>query len=93
MAQYSPEEVGFLDEVSKDERTVGRCYGRSKRGRPSVKAQPFIRGCRTSTVGLLSLEGFVVGTSVEGSLTRVAFLKWLEFTVVSLSAPSLFLPN
>jgi len=93
MAQYSPEEVGFLDEVLKDERTVGRRYGRSKRGRPSVKAQPFVRGRRTSTVGLLSLEGFVAGTSVEGSLTRVAFLEWLEFTVVSLSASSLFLPN
>ena len=32
MAQYDPEELGFIDEVSKDERTVGRRYGRSKRG-------------------------------------------------------------
>jgi hypothetical protein len=27
MARYSPEELGFIDEVSKDERTVGRRYG------------------------------------------------------------------
>ena len=27
MAQYDPEELGFIDEVSKDERTVGRRYG------------------------------------------------------------------
>ena len=32
MAQFYPEELGFIDEVSKDERTVGRRYGRSKRG-------------------------------------------------------------
>ena len=32
MAQYDPEELGFIDEVSKDERTVGRRYGRSRRG-------------------------------------------------------------
>jgi transposase len=83
MAQYTPEELGFLDEVSKDERTVGRQWGRSKRRRRAVKAQPFVRGRRTSTVGLLSIDGFVAGTTVEGSLTRVVFLEWLEFTVVS----------
>ena len=27
MARYPPEELGFIDEVSKDERTVGRHYG------------------------------------------------------------------
>ena len=32
IAQFFPEELGFIDKVSKDERTVGRRYGRSKRG-------------------------------------------------------------
>ena len=32
MAQFSPEELGFIDEVSKDKHTFGRHYGRSKRG-------------------------------------------------------------
>ena len=82
MAQYMPEELGFLDEVSKDERTVGRRYGRSKKGQRAEKAQPFVRGRRTSTVGLLSLDGFVAGTAVEGSLTKESFLQWFEFTVV-----------
>ncbi|KAG2368818.1 hypothetical protein BDR07DRAFT_1222024, partial [Suillus spraguei] len=27
MAQYDPSELGFIDEVSKDERTLGRHYG------------------------------------------------------------------
>ena len=83
MAQFSPEELGFIDEVSKDERTVGRRYGRSKRGTRARKSQPFVRGRRTSTVGVLSVNGFVAGTSVEGSLTKASFLHWMEFTVVS----------
>jgi hypothetical protein len=82
MAQFSPEELGFIDEVSKDERTVGRCYGRSKRGKRARKCQPFARGRRTSTVGVLSVDGFVTGTSVEGSFTKVSFLHWMEFSVV-----------
>ena len=44
MAQFFPEELGFIDEVSKDERTVGRRYGRSKRGTRARKHQPFVRG-------------------------------------------------
>ena len=82
MAQFSPEELGFIDEVSKDEHTVGRRYGRSKRGTRARKSQPFVHGRRTSTVGVLSVDGFVAGTSVEGSLTKASFLHWMEFSVV-----------
>lgn len=85
MAQYSPEELGFIDEVSRDERTVSRHYGRSRKGCRSRK-QPFVQGRRTSTVAVLTLEGFVSATSVEGSLTKAAFLEWLEFGVVRLSS-------
>jgi hypothetical protein len=37
MAQYSPEELGFLDEVSKDERSIGRHYGRARKGERAKK--------------------------------------------------------
>jgi len=42
MAQYTPEQLGFLDEVSKDERTPGKQYGRSKKGRRAQKKQVFV---------------------------------------------------
>lgn len=32
MAKYDPDELGFLDEVHKDERTLSRGFGRSKVG-------------------------------------------------------------
>ena len=93
MAQFSPKELGFIDEVSKDECSVGRCHGRSKRGAQACKSQPFVHGQCTSTVGVLSVDGFVVGTSVEGSLTKASFLHWMEFTVVSFFFPPLTQSN
>ncbi|KAF8814511.1 hypothetical protein BYT27DRAFT_7082046 [Phlegmacium glaucopus] len=56
MGQYSPEQLGFLDEVSKDERTAFRTR-------------------------LLSVDGMVASTVVEGSMTRALFVEYLEFTV------------
>ncbi|KII82766.1 hypothetical protein PLICRDRAFT_666830 [Plicaturopsis crispa FD-325 SS-3] len=60
MSQYLPEELGFLDETSKDERTLSR-----------------------------GLDGIVAGTVVEGSMTKVRFMEWLEFDVVRILVPSL----
>jgi len=82
MAQYGPEELGFIDETSKDERTVSRRYGRSKKGTRATKKQVFIRGRRTSTTGLLTIDGIVAGTVVEGSMTKEMFMEFLEYTVV-----------
>jgi transposase len=84
MAQYSPEEIGFIDETSKDNRTPGRRFGRSRSGTQAETQQPFVRGRRTSTVALLALDGIVAGTVVEGSMMKVGFLEFLEFNIVSL---------
>ncbi|KAF8483528.1 hypothetical protein DFH94DRAFT_792356 [Russula ochroleuca] len=65
MAQYRPEQLGFLDEVSKDERTSARRYG------------------RFSAEGLLTIDGMVSTTVIEGPMTRLRFLKYLEHSVVS----------
>jgi hypothetical protein len=82
MAQYTPKELGFIDEVSKGKHTVGQHYGQSRKGHCAKKAQPFVWGRHTSTVGLLMLQGFVSGTVVKGSHTKASFLQWMEFSVV-----------
>jgi hypothetical protein len=82
MAQYSPEQLGFLDEVSKDERTAFRARGRSRKGTRAVRKGVFVRGRRFSAEGLLSMDGIIASTVVEGSMTRALFLEFLEFTVV-----------
>ena len=90
MAQYSPEEVGFRDEMSKDARSVGRRYGRSQRNTHAQKKQAFLRGRCTSTEALLTLNGIVAGTVVEGSMTKELFLEYLKFNVVSPSSNIFF---
>ena len=42
MAQYGPEEIGFIDKTSKDERTICRQNGRSRKGTQVAKQQVFI---------------------------------------------------
>ena len=79
MAWYAPEELEFLDEFSKDARSVSRSRG----GRHAEKKQHFVRGCCTSTEGLLTLDRVVSGTLVEGSMTKRAFLQYLKLVVVS----------
>lgn len=83
MAQYTSDQIGFIDETSKDRRTPSRGYGRSRKGRRVSQKQEFVRGRRVSTEALLTLDGMVSGTAVEGSMTRAMLLDWLEFSVVS----------
>ena len=83
MAHYSPEELGFIDEMSKDGRSIGRRYGRARKNKRAQKKQVFVRGRRTSTDALLTLDGIIAGTVVEGSMTKELFLEFLEFIVVS----------
>lgn len=82
MARYSPEQLGFLDEVSKDERTASRLLGWSRKGTHAAKKAVFVRGRCFSAEGLLTIDGMVSNTVVEGSMTRAQFLQYLEFTVV-----------
>lgn len=83
MARYSPEQIGFLDEVSKDERTLARTRGRARKGTCAVRKGVFVRGRHFSAEGLLTIDGMVSNTVVEGSMTRDRFLQYLEFSVVS----------
>jgi hypothetical protein len=66
MGQYSADEIGFLNEFLKDERTW---CGRSKNGTQAVMRGAFVCGRRVTGKGLLSLDGIVTSTVGEGSMT------------------------
>ncbi|KAI6125820.1 hypothetical protein EDD16DRAFT_1516970 [Pisolithus croceorrhizus] len=66
MAQYDPANLGFID----------------KKGRGANKKQVFISGHCTSTAALLTLNGIVVGSVVEGSMMHSRFMEWLEHNVI-----------
>ena len=88
MAQYTREQLGFIDETSKDERVPGRRRGYAKKGERARRKQVFVRGHRLSGTGLLTLDGMVASTVVEGSMTGVDFIEFLhEYVVRSQAVP------
>ncbi len=42
MAQYNPDELGFIDETSKNNKTCAQCCSRSKKGHRAVMKQKFV---------------------------------------------------
>lgn len=82
IGQYSPEQLGFIDETSKDDRTPARCYGRSKKGRKAQKRQRFVRGKRLTATGLLMMDGMMASRVVQGSMDGEMFCSFLEEEVV-----------
>jgi hypothetical protein len=49
----------------------------------AVYKQPFVQGRHTSTEALLTLDGMVASTVVEGSMMKAMFLVYLKLNVVS----------
>jgi transposase len=82
MGQYTPDQMGFPDETSKDEKTPGRRRGRAKKGKRAKRRQVFVRGHRLSGTGLLTIDGMVASTVVEGSMTTDSLREFLEEDVV-----------
>ncbi|KAG1809528.1 hypothetical protein EV424DRAFT_1328217 [Suillus variegatus] len=85
MAQYEPEELGFLDETSKDERTLLRRFGRAKEGVRAAKKDVFVRRHCLSGLGLLTVDGMIASSMVEGSFTTENFMTFIEEDVVGCS--------
>jgi len=83
MSQYSPEEIGFIDKTSKDERTAFRRNGHARKGVRAQRKGVFVRGRRLSAVGLLTLDGIAASNVIEGSFTTEKFVHFLEHDVVS----------
>ena len=82
ISQYEAGELGFLDEYLKDKRTPTCAYGHAKKGRRAVKKACFVHGHCLSTKALITLDGVVACTVVEGSMTKALFLEFLEYNVV-----------
>ena len=91
MGEYTPEQLGFLDETSKDDRTCHRKLGRARVGQRAEFEDVFVRGKRVSALGLLTLDGMAAKTVREGSFTREAFLEFFTEEVVRTSLLLLWL--
>ena len=73
----------FVDETSKDERTIYRHYGRALLGERAVLSAPFVRGVRYSMIAALSLNGYIGQRVVEGSIDGDEFYDFIKTEIVS----------
>jgi transposase len=84
IGQYPTPCLIFLDEVSKDDRTYARLWGRAAVGVRVEKHDPFVRKRRFSMLAAIALDkGIIASRVVEGSFMRVTFLEYLRDDLVS----------
>ena len=88
-----PSMLVFVDESSKDNRTIYRHFGRAPAGTRAVRNVPFARGTRYSIVAALSIKGYVASEVVEGSVDSALFFKFITEEVVSVSSLSFTCSN
>jgi hypothetical protein len=72
----------FIDETSKDERTIYRHYGHSIAGTRATISANFVQGERYSMATALSLDGYEAVCIVLGSVDREEFLDFIVNDVV-----------
>jgi len=85
ISRYPAEYLMCLDEVSKDDRTYARLWGRSRTGTRVEHHAPFVCKHQFSMVAALALdEGIVAAKVVKGSFIRRTFIEFLRDDVESL---------
>lgn len=84
-ANWAAEQLVFVDESSKDDRTIYRHYGRSFSGTEADVHYPFARGQRYSIIAALDVDGYVNQRVVENSADGDIFTDFITHELVSLS--------
>lgn len=83
IGQYPANYLVSIDEVSKDDRTYTRLWGRAPIGRRVEQHDPFVRRRRYSMIAALALdEGIIASRVLEGSFHHDTFLEYLRDDVV-----------
>jgi hypothetical protein len=84
IGQYRTDQLVFMDEFSKDERTMTRLYGYSKVNSRASKKIVFIRGKRYTLLPALTEQGIIAVDIIEGSCTKQRFKEFVVSQVVSI---------
>ena len=79
---YNLNQLIFLDESSKDERTLSRQYGYSLKNTRAIQKVVFLRGTRYTILPALSLDGAV--DIIVGSCNKEKFCNFILTQVVSI---------
>ena len=71
------------DELSKDDHTIFRRWGRSAHGDRAIVESNFVRGERYSIVAAISINGYEAVWVVDGSVDSAEFFDFIVEDVVS----------
>src|SRR5204862_3258141 len=74
---YTRNQLIFLDESTKNERSLSRLYGYSPRNTPAQKKVVFVREKRYTILPVLTMEGFVAVNIFEGSCDKKIFVNFV----------------
>ena len=77
-----PAQLVFIDETSKDGRTLRRSHGRSLSGQRIVQRETILRGRRISVLGVFAYSGFIDWHMVEKGYSAEEFLFAVQYHVV-----------
>ncbi|CAG8497583.1 16992_t:CDS:2 [Cetraspora pellucida] len=88
---YTPEQLIFLDESAKDERSLTRFYEYAVANARACKCCVFLRGKRYTILPALSLDGIMAVDIMEGSCTKDRFSEFILSQVVSILILKLFM--
>ena len=85
----------FVDETSKNNRTIYRHYGRVILGHRAHATQSFTRGTRYSLIAAISIDGYMSMRVIEESVDNAEFFRFIidEVVCVSLKVNFITLTN
>ncbi|CAB4442179.1 unnamed protein product [Rhizophagus irregularis] len=89
--QYQREQLIFLDESAKDDRTISHRYGYSEINTRAIKKVVFIREKRYTFLPALSLDGIIAMDIMEGGCTKEKFKEFVISQAVCNNLTLLFL--
>jgi len=79
---WFPGQLVFIDETSKDGRTLRRSHGRSLTGAEIQQRETILRGRRISILGVFTVSGFIDWHMVERGYSAEEFLYAVEYHVL-----------
>ena len=84
IGRYRTDQLVFMDESSKDDRTLTRLYGYSEVNARAIKKVVFVRGKRYTLLPALTEQGIIAVDIMEGSCTKQRFKEFVVSQVVSI---------
>ena len=87
LANWTAEQLIFIDESAANERTADRKYGWAPVGLTPQESRPFQRSKRWSLCPAYTIDGYMTWEIVHGSFTAASFEDFIENKVLPLCNP------